>query len=462
MVRLWDVLRHRKLLTLKTQAETVCAVAIAPDGQLIVTGGNDGTVRLFNAASGHKLRKLEGHTDWISAVTVTPDGQRIVTGSWDGTARLWEAASGRGVFTFTGHTGPVYSLAVTADGRTLITGSQDRTARLWDIVSGRELRLLKGHTGPVGAVVVTPDGQRIVTGSWGTVRVWDTMNGGEVRKLEGHIEPGASVAVTPDGQRLITGSGDGTASVWDAVSGRELLTLKGHTGPVRFVAVTSDGRRIITGSDDGTVKIWEASAPEQVAVWDRQEKEARRRQATWQRPVIGAPGFVQDWLVLTPLPLEPGERTDQELEREQIRGEAELHPRAGEHILVGSREYTWRAHRAEEPILDFNRLAGTLSMRSVAYAACYVQSATERDDLLLQVGSDDQSKVYLNGQEIYKDVRARSLVALDPTPPVHLRKGTNVLVFKVVNQYQEWLGCLRFIDREGNPAKGLRVSLTPE
>jgi WD40 repeat protein/serine/threonine protein kinase len=462
VVRLWDVVSHRQLLTLQGQAHAVSAMAITPDGQLILTGCDDGRVRLYDAASGYELRKLEGQTDWIYAVTVTPDGQRIVTGSWDGTATLWDAASGHGVLTFRGHTGPVFSVAVTADGRSLITGSQDGTARLWDMVSGRELRLLKGHTAPVGAVVVTPDGQRIVTGSWdGTVRVWDAMSGGEVRKLEGHIEPGASVAVTPDGQRLVTGSGDGTASVWDAVSGRELLTLKGHTGPVGFVAVTSDGQRIITGSGDGTVKIWEAAAPKQVALWDRQEQEARRRQATWQRPVIGAPGFVQDWLVLTPLPLEPGETTVQALEREQIPGETELHPRAGEHKRVGSREYTWQAHHAEEPVLDFNRLAGRLSMRHVAYAVCYVQSATERDDLLLQVGSDDQSKVYLNGHEIYKDVRARALVALDPTPPVPLRKGTNVLVFKVVNQYHEWLGCVRFIDREGNPAVGLRVSLTP-
>jgi hypothetical protein len=43
-----------------------------------------------------------------------------------------------------------------------------------------------------------------------------------------------------------------------------------------------------------------------------------------------------------------------------------------------------------------------------------------------------------------------------------LRKGTNVLVFKVMNHTGSRLGCARFVDREGNPAKGLLVSLTPE
>jgi hypothetical protein len=38
----------------------------------------------------------------------------------------------------------------------------------------------------------------------------------------------------------------------------------------------------------------------------------------------------------------------------------------------------------------------------------------------------------------------------------------NVLVFKVENETMDWSGCLRFVDAEGNPAKGLRMSLRPE
>jgi len=100
--------------------------------------------------------------------------------------------------------------------------------------------------------------------------------------------------------------------------------------------------------------------------------------------------------------------------------------------------------------------------QGVAYAVCYVVSEAERNDLLLQVGGDDQAKVYLNGHDIYKQSLPRALNALDPIGPVTLRKGTNVLVLKVVNQAQAWQGCARFVDREGNPAEGLRVSLTLE
>jgi hypothetical protein len=219
---------------------------------------------------------------------------------------------------------------------------------------------------------------------------------------------------------------------------------------------------VITGSEDGTAKIWEAASPDQIARWARQEQEAARQLAAWQRPARSAPGFVQDWLVLAPLVLESGQSGAEGLTREQLRGEATLRPRAGEQVAVGGREYLWQAYHAEEPVLDFNRLVGKPSNHSIAYAVCYVSNAAERHDLLLQVGHDDQAKVYLNGQEVYQYTRPHCLVALDVIGPVTLHQGTNVLVLKVVNETMEWEGCARFVDPEGNPVQGLSVRLTPE
>jgi hypothetical protein len=219
----------------------------------------------------------------------------------------------------------------------------------------------------------------------------------ELFSLQGHNDWIQSIAVTPDGQRIITGSQDRTVRVWDAVTGRQLLVLQGHTRPVRSVAVTPDGQQIITGSADGTVKIWEAATPEQVARWKEHEQEAAQRLAAWQRPDAGtggltprrSPGFIQDWLVLTPLKLDEGETGAQGLEREHLQGEAGLQPRAGDHVPGRDPKILWKAYHSEEPILDFNRLVGgRRTERLVAYAVCYVISESERHDLLLQVGCE--------------------------------------------------------------------------
>jgi hypothetical protein len=91
-----------------------------------------------------------------------------------------------------------------------------------------------------------------------------------------------------------------------------------------------------------------------------------------------------------------------------------------------------------------------------------VESDRARDDLRLQVAGDDQAKVYLNGGQIYQSLHNRPVNALDTGGPFSLKRGTNVLLFKVVNQLGDWEGCLRLVDEAGRPAQGIRVKLTPE
>jgi hypothetical protein len=226
--------------------------------------------------------------------------------------------------------------------------------------------------------------------------------------------------------------------------------------------VTADGRRLITASLDGTVKMWEAATPAQITFWAKQEQERAQRLTVWQRPVAGARGFIQDWLVLAPIPLEADQRGAKGLEQEQLTGEAKLRPRAGDHVPVDGREIAWKAHHGEHPILDFNGVVEKVCDHSVAYAVCYVISERERPDLFLQVGGDDEARVYLNGQEVYKHMLPRSLETLDTVGPVTLRKETNIRMLKVVNETGEWEGCARFVDHEGNLVQGLQLRLTPE
>jgi hypothetical protein len=80
----------------------------------------------------------------------------------------------------------------------------------------------------------------------------------------------------------------------------------------------------------------------------------------------------------------------------------------------------------------------------------------------LRVSSDDEAKVYLNGKRIYQWASFRSYDPdEDVVPGVELKPGLNVLVFKVVNEVEEWQGSVRLTDAAGQPVKGLRVSLTP-
>jgi hypothetical protein len=174
------------------------------------------------------------------------------------------------------------------------------------------------------------------------------------------------------------------------------------------------------------------------------------------------PGAIKQWLVLLPIPFEGGDGA-QALQDEQVEGERQLRPRAGERIKVGHGELVWRELHLEDYSIDFNELAGDECDRSVAYAVTYLESEAVQQNLRLKVGSDDEAKIYLNGKLIYQSVSPRPYVADQDmvADGIELKAGLNVLVFKVVNEAQGWQGSVRFTDAAGQPLKGLRVTLNP-
>jgi uncharacterized Zn ribbon protein len=79
----------------------------------------------------------------------------------------------------------------------------------------------------------------------------------------------------------------------------------------------------------------------------------------------------------------------------------------------------------------------------------------------LSIGSNDQSKVWLNGKPIIKFADTRTLEKDTDSGDVTLAKGQNVLVFKVINEKNNWQGCARFM-KDGAGVKNVKISLTPQ
>lgn len=106
------------------------SVYISSDGQYIVSGSVDRTIRVSRLVDGTNVTTITGHTDQVLSVCVSPDGQYIISGSGDRTIRVWRFVDGTHVTTITGHTDQVSSVSVSPDGQYIISGSGDRIIRM--------------------------------------------------------------------------------------------------------------------------------------------------------------------------------------------------------------------------------------------------------------------------------------------------------------------------------------------
>ncbi len=173
-------------------------------------------------------------------------------------------------------------------------------------------------------------------------------------------------------------------------------------------------------------------------------------------------GFIRDWLLLAPIQL-AGENTGaDEIDKQQVPNEAALKPKAGDAVTVGGKALKWRAVKAKDYFFDVNELLGGMNENVTAYAVAYVVAAAEVKGAQLLMGSNDQGKVWLNGKEVLKFAETRTLDPdTDKASGLTLKAGVNVIVFKVINENNNWQGCLRFTDAAGKNLAGLTLKLAP-
>ena len=281
--------------TLEGHTRAVTSVGFSPDGATIVSGSDDGTVKLWDVAPRTNTATLKGHTDEVTSVAFSPDGTIVASGSEDETIKLWDVAEAaqphpselvkisgddqqgtpgaalpdplivevrdqygnslsgvQATFTVTAGEGKLSGQAtvehVTTDAngraeRTLTLGPGPGTYTLVRVSAGRELVIFSAGT---------PDIQRSMDGDYWT---WHVPDGAIARLGKGWI---LDIAYSADGTRLAVGSSIGVW-VYNALTGAEIDLLKGHTDAVRSVAFNPNGSTLASGSGDGTIRLWDAT-----------------------------------------------------------------------------------------------------------------------------------------------------------------------------------------------------------
>ncbi|OAJ39235.1 hypothetical protein BDEG_23097 [Batrachochytrium dendrobatidis JEL423] len=150
-----------------------------PKGNVILVGGDDGSVWMWRIPSGKCMSVMYGHSGSVTCGQFTPDGKSIVTGSADGTIIVWDPKTSTSLCRFTGddarfHQTPINTLAIKSDSSLAISAGQDGSVRLLHIGNGRILAALDSHQESVETVDFSDFLPYVSTGSIdGKIHTWD-------------------------------------------------------------------------------------------------------------------------------------------------------------------------------------------------------------------------------------------------------------------------------------------------
>ncbi len=112
--------------------ERQSAMAFSPDGTRLVTGGEDGILRLFEIPTGKLLAATSTKSMDILTLAFSPDGTRLASAGMDRNVNILEARTLDQVAAFAGHRGHIGCLDWDADGHRLVSCSGDFTVRVWE------------------------------------------------------------------------------------------------------------------------------------------------------------------------------------------------------------------------------------------------------------------------------------------------------------------------------------------
>ncbi|XP_054549725.1 neurobeachin-like protein 2 isoform X3 [Talpa occidentalis] len=259
------------------------ALAVAPDGKLLFSGGHwDSSLRVTALPRGKLLNQLHHHLDVVTCLALDTCGIYLISGSRDTTCMVWRLLQQGGlsiglaskpVQVLYGHEAAVSCVAISTELDMAVSGSEDGTVIIHTVRRGQFVAALRppgaALPGPVSHLALGSEGQIVVQssarerlGAQVTYSLHLYSVNGRLRASLPLVEQPTALAVTEDFVLL------GTAQcALHILHLNKLLPAAPPLPmkvPIRSVAVTKEHSHVLVGLEDGKLIVVGAGQPSEV------------------------------------------------------------------------------------------------------------------------------------------------------------------------------------------------------
>ncbi len=238
---------------------------------LAISNEGEATWRLVNPQTNDVIRTFTGHKGAITSVAFSADGQRVLTGSVDGSIRLWNVQTGETIRTVSNRA-PIVTVALSPDGRQgAFTNTRDlRNCHRWDFEASKQNGY--GFQRRPLCLAFSADNQAFFIGFERgdkdidqVMMMWSLVPNGGIRSFRGRPEPVGSIAASPDGKYVasVQGGQSPLLSLWETSNGKLLWQSSLPSGPIHQLVFSPDNAFVLAaGSRE--VRVWNLATRQNV------------------------------------------------------------------------------------------------------------------------------------------------------------------------------------------------------